>query len=140
MAQPSFSDRVKSLGLPLDQIIVIASGALDAHGIRQADDIDLAVSAGLFESFEGSEDWRPHRSGWGELYYRQGDCEAWAGWTEPGSDKPLYDDLLPYTQLIDGVRYMTLEYVRNWKEKKGRDKDLRDIKLIDEYNKPHDRD
>lgn len=133
MTDRSFTQRVRDLNLPLDEIIVIASGVLDAHNIRQADDIDLAASSRLFASFGHNSAWQPHTAEWGERYYRSGDCEVWAGWTEPGKTYPLYDDLLADTIVIDGIRFMSLQYVRRWKEIKGRDKDKQDIALIDAF-------
>ena len=139
MTETSFSERVKALELPLDKIIVIGSGVLDALGIRQADDIDLAVAPDLFASFANDPAWQESVADWGEFYYQKGDCEAWSGWTEPDSDHPIYEELLPDTFVMDGVRYMTLEYVRAWKLRKGREKDKADVALIDAYNKDHDR-
>ena len=40
MSERLFSERVKDLGLPLDQLIVIGSGLLDQLGIRAASDIN----------------------------------------------------------------------------------------------------
>ena len=140
MSDRSFTDRVRTLNLPLNQIIVIASGVLDAYGIRAADDIDLAVSPELFATFESDPDWAAHSAEWGERYYRNGECEAWSGWTEPGKTRPLYEDLLADTIEIDGIRFMTLDYVRRWKVIKGRDKDKKDIALIDEYLSQHTHD
>ena len=137
MDRLSFSERVKAVGLPLDKIVVIASGVLDAYGIREADDIDLAVEAQLFAELGSVPGWSEEHAEWGEVYYRKGDCEAWAGWTEPDSDRPLYEDLLPDTIEIDSVRYMTLDYVRAWKARKRRQKDLADIALIDTFKETY---
>ena len=137
MDRLSFSDRVKAVGLPLDRVIVIASGVLNAYGIRRAGDIDLAVEAELFTDLARREEWQRHTAEWGETYYRNGECEAWAGWTEPGENHPLYDELLPNTEVIDDVRYMTLDYVKQWKTLRARDKDLADIELINAYEETH---
>jgi hypothetical protein len=139
MTETSFSERVKALELPLDKIIVIASGVLDACGIRKADDIDLAVAPDLFASFEHDSTWRREVADWNEIYYRKSDCEAWSGWTDPDSDHPVYEELLPDTFVVDGVRYMTLDYVRARKLRNGREKDKADVALIDAYNKEYDR-
>ena len=89
MTERPFSERVKALNLPLDEIIVIGSGVLDAYGIRKAQDIDLAVAPEAFDSFGSDADWKQETAEWGEIYYRNADCEAWSGWTEPNSDGPL---------------------------------------------------
>ena len=133
MAEVSFPERVKALDLPLEQIIVIASGVLDVLGIRKASDVDLAVAPELFESFADNDSWEKHEAEWGTVYYRNSDCEAWSGWELPDGTGVSYVELLPDTIEVDGIRYMSPQYVRQWKALKGRDKDLQDIALIDAY-------
>lgn len=49
------------------------------------------------------------------------------------------DELIDTADVIDGIRFVTLENVRKWKQIFGRDKDLVHIKLIDKFlNKNHD--
>ncbi|MEO5690704.1 MAG: hypothetical protein ABIQ64_00780 [Candidatus Saccharimonadales bacterium] len=132
MSRDSLSKRVRNAGLPLDKIIVIGSGVLEAYGIRAAQDIDLAVEPELFRKLE-EMGWTPTMASWGEKYFVKGDCEAWAGWTEPDQDKPGYHDLLPDTVEIDGIRYMSLTYVKAWKQRKARSKDQQDVELISAY-------
>ncbi|TWP13903.1 hypothetical protein EUA75_03380 [TM7 phylum sp. oral taxon 353] len=53
----TFAERVKELGLPLDQIIIIGSGILDQLGIRQSADIDVATGRAVLEKLAGDSDW-----------------------------------------------------------------------------------
>jgi hypothetical protein len=133
MPDRTFADRVRSIGLPLDKIIIIASGVMDAHSIRQADDIDVAAAPEIFNSLDNDKNWQAHTAEWGERYFRNADCEVWSGWELPDGTKVTYAELLPDTIEVDGIRYMSLEYVRYWKNLKGRDKDKKDIALINEY-------
>ncbi len=131
----TFADKVKALNLPLDQIIVIGSGILDQLGIRPASDIDLAASSDLMKKLsEESGDWIK-KFGYNQRFYfvkDDGSAEVWDGWDFDGQTVS-YDDLLDYAVEYDGVRFVDLEFLRKWKSWRGREKDVRDVELIDEW-------
>ena len=94
----TFTKRVKELGLPLDQIIIIGSGILDQLGIRQSIDIDVAARSEVLEKLA-------HDDGWIEKvdkHQRQylvkcdGSVEVWDGWEIDGRVVE-YDELLDMT-------------------------------------------
>ena len=131
----TFADKVKALNLPLDQIIVIGSGILDQLGIRPASDIDLAASSDLMKKFsEESGDWLKKFADNQRFYFVKddGSAEVWDGWDFDGQTVS-YDDLLDYAVEYDGVRFVDLEFLRKWKSWRGREKDVRDVELIDEW-------
>ncbi len=131
----TFADKVKALNLPLDQIIVIGSGILDQLGIRPASDIDLAASSDLMKKLsEESGDWLKKFDDNQRFYFVKddGSAEVWDGW-EFDRQAVSYDDLLDYAVKYDGVRFVDLEFLRKWKSWRGREKDVRDVELIDEW-------
>ena len=131
----TFADKVKALNLPLDQIIVIGSGILDQLGIRPASDIDLAASSDLMKKLsEESGDWLKKFDDNQRFYFVKddGSAEVWDGWDFYGQ-AVSYDDLLDYAVKYDGVRFVDLEFLRKWKSWRGREKDVRDVELIDEW-------
>ena len=131
----TFADKVKALNLPLDQIIVIGSGILDQLGIRPASDIDLAASSDLMKKLsEESGDWLKKFDDNQHFYFVKddGSAEVWDGWDFDGQTVS-YDDLLDYAVEYDGVRFVDLEFLRKWKSWRGREKDVRDVELIDEW-------
>ena len=131
----TFADKVKALNLPLDQIIVIGSGILDQLEIRPAVDIDLAVSSDLMKKLsEESSDWIKKFDDNQRFYFIKddGSAEVWDGWDFDGQ-AVSYDDLLDYAVKYDGVRFVDLEFLRKWKSWRGREKDVRDVELIDEW-------
>ena len=131
----TFANKVKALDLPLDQIIVIGSGILDQLGIRPASDIDLAVSSDLMEKLsEESGNWLKKFDDNQRFYFVKddGSAEVWDGW-EFDRQAVSYDDLLDYAVKYDGVRFVDLEFLRKWKSWRGREKDVRDVELIDEW-------
>ena len=131
----TFADKVKALDLPLDQIIVIGSGILDQLGIRPASDIDLAASSDLMKKLsDESGDWLKKFDDNQRFYFIKddGSAEVWDGWDFDGQTVS-YDDLLDYAVEYDGVRFVDLEFLRKWKSWRGREKDVRDVELIDEW-------
>lgn len=135
----TFAERVKELGLPLDQMIIIGSGILDQLGIRQSADIDVATNREALEKIARS-------SGWAEkldknqrqyLVKHDGSVEIWDGWEIDGRVVE-YDELLDYTVEHDGVKFVSLDFLRRWKNWRGREKDIQDVRLIDEWRAKHE--
>ncbi|MEO7904800.1 MAG: hypothetical protein ABIR91_03345 [Candidatus Saccharimonadales bacterium] len=123
-------ERVKQLRLPLDQLVVIGSGVLDALGLRTADDIDLVLSPSLFDELQQRDDWRREQKHDEPVLYRD-DVEAFLSWGSNGvpNFQALYSDGLD----VQGVRFANPTFVIDWKQQRGSDKDLHDIQLLQRY-------
>jgi hypothetical protein len=121
--------RVKALGLPLNEIVVIGSGLLDALELRNADDIDLAVSERLFNELARSGEYEQGEKH-GERYLLKGDTEIWASW---GRDAP-FESLKATAERIDDVMFVNRTSLIEWKIHKGRVKDLQDVELLKGVN------
>ena len=131
----TFADKVKALNLPLDQIIVIGSGILDQLEIRPASDIDLAASPDLMKNLsEESGDCLKKFDDNQRFYFVKddGSAEVWDGWVFDGQ-AVSYGELLSQSVEYDGVRFVDLKFLRKWKSWRGREKDVRDVELIDEW-------
>jgi len=129
--------RVKQLGFPLGKYVVVG-GVMEAYGIRQANDIDIVVANDLFHKLI--------QNGWVMC-----DCDACTNSSKKiikgdGVDilseyscgeayKANTEQLIKNADLIDGVPFIGLTELRKWKQVNGREKDLKDIKLIDAYLK-----
>ena len=128
----TFIQRVKDLGLPLDQFVVIGSGLLDVYGLRSADDIDLVVSEPLYSSLKSRADYQ-EATKHGELYLTSDNVEVWQTW---GSGHE-FEVLLANAVVIDGIKFINPEQLIVKKIELGRDKDLRDIILLEQYLHEH---
>lgn len=126
-------DRVKSTGVPLDSCIVIGSGLLDALGLREAGDIDLVVSQELFDTLNGSEGY-VYTQRYGLDVLDKDDQEIWLAWGI-GDDNKGLEELSRDSVVIDGVRFVSPEFLLAWKRSMNRPKDARDIELLEEYLK-----
>lgn len=135
----TFAKRVKELGLPLDQIIIIGSGILDQLGIRQSADIDVATNRAVLEEIARSDGWveKLDKNQRQYLVKHDGSVEIWDGWEIDGRVVE-YDELLDYAVEYDGVKFVSLDFLRRWKNWRGREKDMQDVKLIDEWRAKHE--
>jgi hypothetical protein len=127
-------DEVARLNLPSDQFIVLGSGILGALGIRDIGDVDLLVTPELFEqlrdngwhheivTIEGRE--RDKLSAGPVEAFK--DC-WWAG-------KSLDPHIaVQHGEIINGVRFLPLTMLMDAKRSMAREKDFRDITLIEAY-------
>lgn len=121
-------DRVKALGLPLDQIVVIGSGVMDALGLRTSHDIDLAVSGALYLQLRQSGLYTESRKH-DEYVLERDDVEIWQDW---GADLP-YQALCESGVVIDRVRFCHPSIVLRQKQARLQRKDLADIILLQSY-------
>lgn len=132
----SIVDRVKALELPLEQVIVAGSGILDALNIRKSDDVDLLASQTLYDSLREQTDTWSEES----IYERQRlinndqTVEVWYSWVSEAGIL-TFEQLKPSTAVVDDIRFFSLDYVHSWKCWMNRDKDQRDVSLIEEYRK-----
>lgn len=66
------------------------------------------------------------------LIYRGGEAEIWSSWpTEHG--RVGLGELAVDAEVVDGVQFVSLDFIERWKLWFGRDKDMRDVELIQRY-------
>lgn len=136
MKKYDFIKAVNQLGLNQDDYIVIGSGILCALEIRDVSDVDLIVSELVFQSLETSNAWRKKYFEDGTYYLLKDMYEIGLGWDSKNA-QPNLRDLKRNQLIIDDVPFISLERLIQWKEKKRRDKDIEDIKLIEQYLREH---
>lgn len=123
--------KVKTLKLPQDSYVIFGSCPLAAVGIREANDIDMLVSAKVYEDLIKAG-WQQIRKGPDDTPLTYDVFEAHDNWDfSPYS--PTLETLLSSAVKIDGVAFASLQEVRKWKVASGTPKHLADVKLIDEY-------
>lgn len=127
-------EEIRKLNLPLGEYIVLGSGVLGALRIREIGDIDLLVSERLFDELKDNG-W-----GYGEIKiegrmrkklskeYIEVYKDFWYG-----KEKPETMHMIAEAYMINGIPFLPLRKLLEIKSVLGREKDLRDIKLIEEY-------
>lgn len=127
----TFSRRVRETGIDLNRAVVIGSGLLDQIGVREAADIDLVVTKDLFDELAVSERFeKAFEFGSYVLKDNATGLEVWTDWSGVG-----YEGLLADTVVLDEVQYVSIDYLKKWKREKGRPKDIKDIELINDYER-----
>ncbi|MEI6494978.1 MAG: hypothetical protein WCO03_02865 [bacterium] len=125
---------VKKLNLPLGSYVVMGSGPMSAHGLKEAHDIDIVVNDELFEQLKNSS-WTESVEASGSPVLRKDNCEIYKDWDFSfcSNYNPDREELITNAEIINGIPFAPLLEIKRWKEAFGRDKDMIDIKLIDEY-------
>lgn len=127
-------NEIKKFNLDPNEFIVVGGGILCVLGIRDTNDIDLVVEKKIYNALLG-------QSGWTEKKWPKGDptiskdiCEIGTDW---GDDKKVYtyNELRHNSVCIQGINFISLEFLKEWKFNKGREKDKRDVELINKYLK-----
>jgi len=113
---------LKKLNLPNDKYAVFGSGPLAIRGIRNSKDIDIIVKLDLWNKLikrYPQENDKLIRIGFIEIY------KNWLPWFEDVN--LLIDD----ADIFERIRFVKLKYVLAWKKSFGREKDKKDIQLIE---------
>lgn len=126
---------VKDCNFPKDSYVVIGGAALSLRGIKETRDIDILVTSDLITSLKNNKKWRRHvrinseeepglisEEGLIELYPTMGGVKS-------------FKELLQRAELVDGIPVASLEDILAIKRFYKREKDMRDIKLIEEYQR-----
>jgi predicted nucleotidyltransferase len=127
-----YISRVKELNLPEGEFMVCGSAILDVLDIRKANDVDILVSPKLFEKLEKEEGWKRHHKYRTTLEHPQGISGAKQNLDFMEENYSL-DEALPLATYVEGIPFMCLEMLVNAKTQLGREKDLVDIKMIQDY-------
>lgn len=123
-----YLDELGSLHLPLGQFAIFGSGPLAIREIRESQDIDLIVKKDLWKklikTYPPSTQTKPACLKIGkniEIYQ------------ERLFVSESIDELIDSAELISGFPFVQLRYVLEWKKKCGREKDKKDVELIEAY-------
>lgn len=132
-----FRKELSKLSLDETNCVVIGSGILNALGIRESHDIDVIVNEEVFEKLKGNRDLKQIINEYDNPMLVNEKVEIALGWINNPNISFFYDDLLNSncTTIIDEVRYLNLETILKIKKIWNREKDKKDVKLIEEYLK-----
>jgi hypothetical protein len=123
--------QLNNLKLPKGKYVVVSSGALAAHGIREANDLDILVTQEVFSDLAKKHQITTHS---GREVIESGDLEIMGkGSIFTEGEIATIEEILSSADVIDGVPYINLNLLKKFKQKMGREKDLKDIELIEKY-------
>lgn len=127
-------EEVEKLNFPKDEFMVLGSGILGALGIREIGDVDLLITPELFEKLK--------RDGWKfvvkeiggrtrEVISKDG-IEAFKEFWWEGGDLTTQEGIA-MAEKINGINFIPLKTILEVKKEMGREKDLKDVVLIETY-------
>ena len=122
---------VQKLDLPLGQYVVIGSGIMAQLGLRETNDVDIAVTPDLYAKLRASGEWEEEER-YGKIFLKKDAVEI-----NPRLDWESYsttaEEAIASATIIDGVPFMNLNELVAFKRALGRVKDLIDIVIIEEH-------
>lgn len=131
----SFEDLLKKLNkinLPNDQFVVIGSGPLGVRNIRQSQDLDLLVTSALWNKLI-----KVHKVvneyGMEKIKIDEGVEVSGNGSAFIDPNIASVEEIIQSADVVEGIRYINLELLKKFKQKMSREKDFKDVILIDEY-------
>ena len=130
--------KLLSYGLPADDYVVFGSGPMMAHGLRDSRDLDLLARGKAWEMALELGNLCHKEEGTRYVVLADGDIEVFEAWGPGHWDT---DKVIDAAEIFEGIRFADLNYTLDWKRRMGREKDLKDAKLIEQYlaqNQPPD--
>jgi len=122
------------LNLPVGEYAIFGSGPMGIRNLRKCTDIDFIATDKLFTELKRQPQWKEGVTCLGmeklDCKNGRGDVEAIKEWA-PGSWN--IEQLIKNAEVIDGLPFVRLEEVLKWKKLWGREKDQKDIKIIEKY-------
>jgi SulP family sulfate permease len=132
MEHHSVVERVKKLKLPADEYVVIGGAVLDALHLRNTSDIDLVVSDQVYREYRDTHHWSEYVQDNGKRILSRDGYNLMHTWLGRS-----LRSLSHGAQMIDGVRFMSLEKLIEHKRHLSRRKDMSDITLLRDYLRTH---
>lgn len=128
----TIAEQVKTLGLPVGSFAVFGSGPMIVRGMRESGDIDIIVTEVLFKEIEKDPTWVAHEMRDHHPGLKRGMFEIFYTWAPGAWD---VEQLIREAELFDGVPFVRLESVIEWKQLRDSDKDREDLGLIEAFKK-----
>ena len=122
-------EMVKSLGLNINDYVVIGGGVLEVLDLRQTVDVDLVVSKSVYGKFKDLG-WKEYIQDDGKKILSKRGYKIMMHYMRRDLRR-----LIKYSFIKNGVRFMGINDLIESKERLGRSKDLEDIDLLNKYLK-----
>jgi|JI10StandDraft_1071094.scaffolds.fasta_scaffold05555_18 SulP family sulfate permease len=122
-------DMIKRLDPPSGSYVVIGGGVLEALGLRETNDVDLVVSERLYRHYR-KKGWREYVQDDGKRVLSHHGYQLMLTYV----GKSL-KDLAAHAFLLHGVSFMSVSDLIACKKAVGREKDLEDVRLLQEFER-----
>jgi hypothetical protein len=127
----NFIEKVKNLNFPLGEYVVVGSGLLGVFGLREAGDIDVAITQKLLIELQATGKWKEeYRYNKLFLVGDEVDVITQLNWEKYPTTT---EEAIRTATVIDGVPFLNIDQTILFKTALGREKDSRDIELLKKY-------
>lgn len=127
-------EELKKMNLPDSQYAIFGSGPMAVRGIKATDDLDVVVLDGLYQEIRKKYQEKEKQGNKKVFNY----LEPKQGIEIISTNESLFgepEEVIARAELIDGLRFVTLDDLIVWKKKVARPKDFQHIKMIKDYLK-----
>lgn len=129
-----FKKELTKYNLDESNSVVIGSGILNSLGIRESRDIDAVLEEKTFQNLKINSSLIETQNEYGAKLLTNDSVEFSNRWYIDSLGIDLsFEDLVQQSSVIDGVRYVDLELLLEIKKLWAREKDLKDVELIQNY-------
>jgi hypothetical protein len=133
MSNQELFSKIRELNLPPGKYALFGSAPMGVRGLKDCHDIDVIVTEDMWGTYRNRPEWIAKVGPRGDDYLENGEIELWKNW-RPGEWE--IQKLIDSAELIDGLPFVRLHDVLKWKRLNGREKDLKDIEIIENFLKP----
>jgi hypothetical protein len=131
MGNKDLFQQLKELKLPSGKYAVFGSGPMCIRGWKDCShDLDIIVTKDVWDEYLGKEGWEVRTMHQGSEYLWNDDLELWKDW---GPGQWNIKKLIERAERIDDLPFVRLETVIEWKKLNAREKDLKDIEIIEKF-------
>jgi hypothetical protein len=134
MNSATFFKKLASLNFPLGEYVLVGSGPLVARELRDGSDIDIAVTAKLWQQLFDSGRYvieeRYGRQFLAEIGSQEIDIIKQLDWE---AYPTTVEEAIKTADIINGFPFLSIPETIKFKTALGREKDFRDIKILEDY-------
>lgn len=122
-----YLEELKSLNLPTGKFAIFGSGPMAIRNIRDCVDLDIIVKQDLWDTLLKKYPTSLHND---PAHLKIGNIEFYNTWLQLTNK---IDEIIDNADMFDNPPFVQLEYVIEWKKEFSREKDVRDLELIQKY-------
>ena len=126
--------KVKELGLPIGKYALFGSAPMGIRGLKECKDIDIIVTEDLWNEYK-NKGWKMTTMQNGKQKLSNNCIELWNSWKPFEMKEWNVLELIKDSEIIDGLSFVKIKYVLEWKKLSTREKDIKDVKIIEKFLK-----
>lgn len=136
----NFFEEIEKLHLPIGEYVIVGSGPMVAHNIRDSHDIDIVVSEKIFNEYKNNGQWEIKPWTYekqNQIYLKKDLVELYLD-VNCRDFNPTLEELIQRAEIINNIPFASLEDTIKFKTeyaKNNKLKHLNDITLIKNYLK-----